>query len=149
MNLVSAAPNVYTTYFGNRIHFVIWQSTEIDNHVFGSKILNIEYAAGDPKDTLIDGGNDTNSFLSGSIMRSVADGATEIYNPFLATKLTLDWRDPTHLIRIAEDGRTEQAGRNAAGQHFEVWVDFDWTGPSEGDYLPSVQNSGCRDGCRS
>jgi hypothetical protein len=136
LNLLSAQPNVYTTYFGNRIHFVIWQSTEIDNHVFGSKILNIEYAAGNPRDTLSDAGNNTDLFLSGSIMRSIADGVTEIHNPSLNTTLTLDWSksNPQHLLRRAEDGQLEQAGQNSAGQHFEVWVDFDWTGPNEGDF---------------
>jgi hypothetical protein len=121
---------VYTTFNGNRIHFVIWNAGERDNHTMGSKILHIEYGDGDPADTLADAGNDTDSFLSGTILKSPADGLVEIHNPFLGTKITLNWSDPSHLVRIAESGEVEEAGKN-----HEVWVDFSWTGPSEGDFF--------------
>lgn len=136
VDFVSGQETSYVTYFGNRIHFVVWTQAEFDNHIFGSRIVRIDYAAGDPRDTLVDAGNDDDpaQFLSGNIMRSIADGATEIHNPFLGTTLTLDWRDPAHLVRRAEDGEVEQAGCNSAGQPFEVWVDFTWGGPSEGDF---------------
>ena len=136
VDFVSGQETVYTTFFGNRIHFVVWTQVEFDNHIFGSKILHIDYAAGDPRDTLVDAGNDTDpsQFLSGNILRSVADGATAIHNPALGTTLMLDWRNPAHLVRQAEDGTLEQAGHNGAGQHFDVWVDFAWDGPSEGDF---------------
>jgi hypothetical protein len=38
--------------------------------------------------------------------------------------------DKWHPKRIAEDGTVEVAGFNN-----EVWVDFDWTGPAEGDFF--------------
>ena len=136
MSFTSGKQLVYTTYFGNRIHFVIWASTEFDNHIFGAKILDIQYAVGDARDTLSDAGNEPSAdqFLSGSILRSTADGAMEIRNPALGTTLTLDWSNPGHLVRTSEDGRVDQAGRDGAGKLFEVWVDFAWTGPSEGDF---------------
>jgi hypothetical protein len=129
VTLASNQPSVYTTFFGNRIHYVIWNNLELDDHICGSKILGIEYGDGDPHDTLVDAGNDTDSFLSGTILKSTLDGKVEIHNPFLGTTLTLDWSDPNHLVRISETGEVQQAG---AG--YEVWVDFDWTGPMEGDF---------------
>ena len=50
---VSGQEAVYTTFFGNRIHYVIWKNLEVDNHVRGSKILSIEYGNQDPMDTLV------------------------------------------------------------------------------------------------
>jgi hypothetical protein len=129
VTLKSNQESVYTTYFGNRIRYVIWNNLERDDHIVGSKILSIEYAAGDPADTLVDAGNDTNPFLSGNILRSPREAVVEIHNPSLGTTLTLDWHDPHHLIRTSETGEVQQAG---AG--YEVWVDFAWTGPSEGDF---------------
>jgi hypothetical protein len=119
----SGVEAVYTTFFGNRIHYVIWQNLELDNHIVGSKILNIEYGSGDPAATLVDAGNDSAPFLSGNIMTSPRDGVVEIRNPSLGTTLTLDWGDPHHLVRTSETGDVQQAGGN-----FEVWVDFDWQG---------------------
>jgi hypothetical protein len=144
---VSLQPAVYTTFFGNRIHYVIWEHPglegyppiemegpyppiEVDNHIRGSKILSIEYGDGDPMDTLVDAGNDTAPFLSGTILKSPRDGMVEIHNPALGTTLTLDWSDAQRLVRISENGEVQQAG---AG--YEIWVDFDWTGPMEGDFF--------------
>ena len=144
VTLVSNQPSVYTTYFGNRVHFVIWNNLELDNHIVGSKILSIEYAAGDPADTLADAGNDTGPFplqevdapghfLSGNILRYPRDGFVEIHNPSLGTTLTLDWSDPDipnpKLVRISENGDVQ-----IADVVHEVWVDFDWTGPNAGDF---------------
>ena len=131
VQLASGQEAVYTTYFGNRIHYVIWYALEYDNHVIGSKILRIEYADGDPNDTLVDAGNDTDTskFLSGSIANTPRDAVIEIRNPFLATTLTLDWHDPTLLIRTAETGDVEMAGLR-----HQIWVDFEWNGPTEGDF---------------
>jgi hypothetical protein len=125
----SGVEAVYTTFFGNRIHYVIWQNLELDNHHVGSKILNIEYAAGDPAATLVDAGNNSAPFLNGNIMTSPRDGVVEIRNPSLGTTLTLDWSDANHLVRTSETGEVQQAGGN-----FEVWVDFSWQGVMEGDF---------------
>jgi hypothetical protein len=129
VSFVSGQEATYTTFFGNRIHYVIWHALERDNHVFGSKILSIDYGNGDPNDTLVDAGNDTNPFLSGTIMKSPGDGVVEIRNAFLGTTLLLDWSDPQQLLRVSETGEVQGAGRN-----HQVWVDFNWDGPSEGDF---------------
>jgi len=125
---------VYTTFFGNKIHFVVWTVDNArDNHYNGALILNIEYGVGNPADTLA-GNYNQSQFLDGTVLKSAGDAVTEIHNAFLGTKITLDWSNSSHLVRIAEDGEVEQAGTNAAGQLFEVWVDFDWKGPTEGDF---------------
>ena len=36
--------------------------------------------------------------------------------------------DRYHPLRIDEHGQSE-----SSGSHEEVWADFDWTGPAEGD----------------
>lgn len=123
---------IYTTQNGNKLHFIIWSEVDGDGDraTSGARILNIEYSEdGDRNDTLIDAGNDTNPFLSGTVMKSTADAVVEITNPGLNTKLTLDMRDLWHPTRISETGEVEKAGSN-----HEVWVDFDWSGPSEGDF---------------
>jgi hypothetical protein len=145
LRLESGEEAVYTTYNGNVINFVVWDAAAIDNHQYGAKILRIDYGSGDPRDTLIEAGNypDQTMFLDGTILNSPRDAVTEINNPYLGTKITLDWSDPSHLVRISEDGEVEQAGKNAAGQLYEVWVDFDWNGPFEGDfYHPFNQLAG-------
>ena len=134
---------VYTTFFGNKIHFVIWNNGEIENYKFGSKILHIEYASGaDPFNTLIDAGNDQSQFLSGNILKSTGNAMIEINNPFLGTKIKLDWSDRTHLVRTSEDGKVEQAGKNDAGRLYEVWVDFDWNASQDGDLLTTSPTQG-------
>ena len=134
--------HVYTTYNGNIIRFLIWSPSSpnnpnIDNHLLGAKILHIEYAPGNPRDTLVGAGNydDEAQFLRGTVLNSTGDVKIEINNRHLDTKITLDWTDPSHLMRISEDGEVEHAGKNAAGQPYEVWVDFDWSGPVEGDFF--------------
>ena len=129
----SGQKTIYTTYFGNRIEFMIWSALEQDNHIFGSKIVNIEYGRGNPADTLVGAGNDTDSFLSGTILNSPKEAVVEITNPFLGTKITLDWSDELRLVRTTET----PAGKEIedAGNNHEVWVDFDSTEPFEGDFF--------------
>ncbi len=137
VRFASAQEMTYTTYYGNRIRYVIWNNGEIDGHTIGSKILKIDYGIGDQDDTLAAAGNDDDSatFLGGTVMQSIGPFSLIIRNPALQTSLVLDWSDPSQSVRIAEDGETRRAGRNAAGEHFEVWVDFAWTGPTEGDFF--------------
>ncbi|WP_154671475.1 hypothetical protein [Paraburkholderia mimosarum] len=144
IELMSGQQTIYTTYFGNQIHFVIWDHGDFDAAArvgaegaqpiagwVGSKILYIEYGAGDPVDTLAGAGNDQSQFLSGTILNSAGDGLVEIRNPFLGTTITLDWRDLAHPVRISETGEVEEAGHNN-----EVWVDPDSNGPFfEGDFF--------------
>ena len=75
-------------------------------------------------------------------MKSAGDAVVEVHNPLLGTKMTLDWSrsNPSLLVRTSEDGDVEQAGINAEGQIFEVWVDFNWNGPmdKEAFTIPSI-----------
>ena len=91
--------------------------------------MSIEYGPGDPWSNQGDAGNIVNQFLNGTIINSPAEGVVEISNPFLGTKITLDMRNQWHPVRISETGEVEEGGDN-----HEVWVDFDWTGPMEGDF---------------
>ena len=120
----------YTTQNGNRLCFVIWNHLERNRAVYGAQILCIEYSDGDPKDTLVDAGHEIDPFLRGTVMNSREEGVVEITNPFLGTKITLDMSDPWHPRRTSETGEVEEAGSN-----HEVWVDFAWTGPGEGDFF--------------
>ncbi|HEY6802734.1 MAG TPA: response regulator [Pyrinomonadaceae bacterium] len=54
----------------------------------------------------------------------------EITNNFLKTKIRLDMNDQWHPKRTSETGEVEEAGPTS-----EVWVNFGWTGPSEGDFF--------------
>jgi hypothetical protein len=121
---------VYTTQNGNRIHFVIWNNNERDDHLIGSKILNIEYGAGNRNDTLIDAGNNTEQYLSGTILNSPRDAVVEIINPFLGTKIILDMSNRANPTRTSETGEVEEGGNN-----HEVWLDFDSNGTQAGDFF--------------
>jgi hypothetical protein len=137
VQFASGKEMTYTTYFGNRIHYVIWNNGEFDGHRIGSKILSIDYGNGNPADTLAAAGNDNDQskFLNGTALESTSEFAMVIRNATLKTELVLDWNDASQLVRIAENGEVRRGGRNAAGEHFEVWVDFAWTGPTEGDFF--------------
>jgi len=124
----------YTTWNGNRVHAVIWSHPNGDApgllppSAFGAEVRGIDYGDRDLADQIGDAGNITDRFLSGTVMNSPAEAVVEITNPFLDTKITLDMSDPWHPRRISEAGEVEQAGSS-----HEVWLDFDWQGPEEGD----------------
>jgi len=123
----------YTTQNGNTLHFVIWNLSE-RGPTTGAAILKIDYVPStdpaDYADRLGDAGNRTDKFLNGSILNSPAEAVVEITNPFLGTKITMDMQDQWHPKRFSsENGEYEEAGNN-----HEVWVDFGWNGPMEGDF---------------
>lgn len=119
----------YTTQNGNKLRFVIWNDRERELAKCGAEILEIEYGDGNPEDTLIAAGNNQKDFLSGTIMNSDGAGVIEISNPYTGEKIILDMSDLHHPKRTSETGEIEEAGSN-----HEVWVDFAYTGPSEGDF---------------
>jgi hypothetical protein len=135
LRLRSNAETWYMTLNGNRLRFVIWNNGERENFVYGAKILGIQYGGGDPADGLGDAGNTTDRFLNGTILNSTGTAVIEISNPALGTRITLDMSDPWRPRRTSETGELEQAGPGS-----EVWVDFDWTGPSEGDFYRPFKN---------
>ncbi len=135
LSLRSNIETQYTTLNGNRLQFVIWNKGERDNFVYGAKVLRVEYGEGDPEDRFGDAGNITDRFLNGTILNSPSIAVVEVTNPALNTKITLDMSDPWRPKRTSETGYVEQAGPGS-----EVWVDFDWTGPSEGDFYRPFKN---------
>jgi len=122
----------YTTWNGNQFDFVIWNWNEghESRHgaLVGAEVLNFQYGPQDPRDAFGDAGNVTDKFLNGTVMNSTGDAVVEITNHDLRTKITLDMSDVLHPRRISESGEVEQAGFDN-----EVWLDFDWQGPNEGD----------------
>ncbi|HEY2495478.1 MAG TPA: hypothetical protein VGK24_00285 [Candidatus Angelobacter sp.] len=119
------SPGEYTTFFGTKISFVINPS--------GASVTGVTYSAENPTDSHGDAGNVTGPFLNGTILNSIAEAVTEIRNPFFGqgdAKILLDMRDELHPRRISETGEVEQAGFNN-----EVWVNFGWKGPTEGDFF--------------
>jgi hypothetical protein len=133
---------VYTTQNGNEVHFIVWNDGNTDDHHEGAKITHIEYGSGNVPntlpnasrfDTLVDAGQDEDRFLSGTIIANSEDGLVAITNPYLKTTITLDVRDQGRPRRISENGELEMSFDDNGLPH-EVWVDFGWKGPSEGDF---------------
>jgi hypothetical protein len=116
----------YRTANGNLVHFAIENNDEFN--FYGARVLSIDYSSADAFDSFGNSGPDR--FLSGTVMNSLADGVVEITNHFLGSKITLDMSDQWHPRRTSETGEVEEAGSN-----HEVWVNFGWTGPSEGNFF--------------
>jgi hypothetical protein len=137
--LASNAPYQYATQNGSKIQFVMWNDEARvppppfpppDNARYGAKVLSLVYGGGEATDAYGHAEKITGQFLNGSIMNSPAPAVVEITNHFLKTKITLDMHDMWHPKRISETGEMEEAGSN-----HEVWVDFEWQGPEEGDFF--------------
>jgi len=127
--LHSNVPEQYRTQNGSRVGFVIWKTGDED----GAKVDGVDLT--DSRDALLDSFGDAAHelpfrFLNGTVMNSAGDGLVTITNHFLGTTLVLDMRDQSHPRRTSETGEIEEAGEN-----HEVWVDFAWTGPNEGDFF--------------
>jgi hypothetical protein len=128
LHLNGNTPTWYTTWNGNQIQFVIWTNGEYAGAKYGAAVLSMKYGNIDVQDALGDAGNINTPFLNGTIMSSPAEAVVEIRNPFLGTVIRLDMSDKWHPKRTAEDGSVEWAGSNE-----EVWLDFQWPGPTDGD----------------
>jgi hypothetical protein len=129
---------VYTMENGNRIHFSMWGEQEEDEPTqSGAEIISIEWSGADPNDRLPD--VDGYRFLKGTVLNSTGDGLVRLTNPFLGQAITLDMRDEKRPRRTSELNDIE-----AAGDHQEVWLDFDWAGidPSEGDFFRPFRTMG-------
>jgi hypothetical protein len=127
--LHSNVPEHYRTENGNTIRFVMVN----DGDDFRAVVQQIEFAGG--TDAAVDSfGNASQQqpqrFLSGSVLNSDGhDGVIRIRNHFLKTEITLDMQNQARPARTSEAGQTERAG-----PHSEVWVNFAWKGPAEGDF---------------
>ena len=124
----------YKTWNGNEFDFYIWKDGSRHAAIVGAEVLNFKPGERDPQDAFGDAGNTTDKFLNGTVMNSSSDAVVEISNHYLPTQfkpysnITLDMHDLLHPRRISETGEIEQAGFDN-----EVWLDFDWKGPNQGD----------------
>ena len=134
----------YWTYHGNWLRFVV-RNRPGDS---GAEVIEIRYGGVDWTDTVGDAGNTTRPLVHGTILNTTAeitftvstlagditvkqpDAKIEIANPILGQSIALDMTDMWHPKRTAEDGTVEEAGGNR-----EVWLNFAWTGPGEGDFF--------------
>lgn len=118
----------YRTQNDARVMFKIWNEGAEAGATVGVDLSN-------SRDARIDSfGDAANEFpvrlVGGTVLNSRAEGVIEISNHFLGTTLRLDLSDAWRPRRTDEDGVLEEAGN----QH-EVWVNFGWTGPEEGDFF--------------
>lgn len=127
LKLASNVPSIYVTTNGSQVQFVIWHANERHGAFFGAEVLSVVYGS-DPADQIGDAGSSPIHVLNGTIMRSGPDAVIKIGNPSGGKTIRLDMSDQWHPKRTDENGAVLSAG---AGE--EVWADFDWKGPSEGD----------------
>jgi hypothetical protein len=118
----------YKTWNGNEFDFVIWNDGSRHDVLGGAEVFNFVYGTRDLRDGIGDAGRVTDKFLNGTVLNSTYDAVVEISNYNLGTKITLDMHDLLHPRRVSETGEIEQAGLDN-----EVYVDFDWKGPNQGD----------------
>jgi hypothetical protein len=120
----------YRTWNGTEFDFIIWNDGSRNAADYGAEVMNVKY--GDQaRDAFGDAGNVTDKFLNGTVMNSKSDAVVEITNYDLNTKVTLDMGDLLHPKRISETGGKAEVEQ--AGFDNEVWLDFDWKGPNQGD----------------
>ncbi len=128
--LRSGIRDQYVTTNGNTILFVISD----DAGQYGAWVEGVIFAGG--PDSAVDGFGDASRMIperlaNGSVMNSDGhDGFVRINNHFLNTAITLDMRDQRRPTRGSDTGEVERAGPGSL-----VWVDYAWTGPSEGDFF--------------
>lgn len=140
LRIVNNAQFRYRTCNRNLLDVVIWNEgvrpADADS---GARIMGISYGRDDPQmndpnDALGDAGNDQSKFLNGTILNTLGEAVIEIRNPGFNNgqggTIVLDMSDQRYPRRISEFGEVEQAG-----YHNEVWVDFNYTGPTEGDFF--------------
>jgi len=128
LSLKSNVETHYTTSNGNQFDFIIWNDGSRHDTLVGAEVLNLVYGDRDPRDAFGNAGNVTDKFLNGTVMNSTGDAVVQITNHDLRSTITLDMSDVLHPRRIAETGEVEQAGFDN-----EVWLDFEWVGPNQGD----------------
>ena len=134
-NMVTAT---YTT-LDNTIQFVVWK----DVFPFfrgahnGAEVLHVDYRFSNDMGPSGDAGNVNDRFLNGTVLNSTGDAALKVRNPDGGHDLTLDMSDMLRPRRVSEDGAVERAGA-----YSEVWVDFDWQGPTHGDACQPMSDLG-------
>jgi hypothetical protein len=128
----------YTTRNGNHLDFVVWTSNDGRSAKFGAEVTDIRYGGLGSVDSIGNAETITGRLLSGTIMNSPEEAKVEINNPSLGSRLTLDFTDPAHPRRFdSQTGEFEVAGFNN-----EVWLDFEYQGPTEGDVCRPLNTLG-------
>lgn len=129
VTLTSNVPATWRTWNGTRIDFVIWRPpVQSDGASWGARVLSVGYGTTDTVDAIGDASKMPNHLLNGTVINSGPEAIIEISNPFLGQKIRLDLANQHFPRRTDADGRVEWAGGNE-----EVWTDFEWTEPQEGD----------------
>lgn len=120
----------YVTANGNDLEFVIWRDGDGGrSSESGAEVLSIAYGGAGSVDAFGHADKKLAQLLNGTIMNSRGEAIVDIANPLRGTTITLDFSDPAGPLRHdSETGEFEAAGLNS-----EVWVDFAYSGTSEGD----------------
>jgi hypothetical protein len=130
LRLQSNVVTHYTTSNGNWLEFVVWKDGDGNRgSESGAEVLTISYGDIGSIDAI--GRADTMSarLVNGTIMNSPWEAVVQIANVQRQTVITLDFSDGAHPRRHdSETGELEVAGFNN-----EVWLDFEYSGPTEGD----------------
>jgi len=129
IRILNNVPTQYTTHNGNLITFVVWNSNAGRPAKFGAEVTGVRYGGVGTVDAIGRPEEITKRLLNGTIMNSPEEAKVEISNPSLGSRLTLDFTDPERPRRSdSQTGENEVAGFNN-----EVWLDFEYQGPVEGD----------------
>ena len=127
LQLFSGQTVPYTTTNGTKFNFVVWRNSERAESHYGASVFSLTYGS-DPADAFGDAGSTPNHLLNGTILNSGPAAVVTVNNPYLGQHIKLDLSDLWKPRRTAEDGTVESAGSRE-----EIWADFDWAGPREGD----------------
>jgi len=128
----------YTTRNGNHLDLVVWFNHEERPSVSGAQILDVRYGGAGSVDGIGRAEVITDKLLSGTIMNSPQEAKVVISNPALLSTLTLDFTDEAHPRR----SDTQTGEFEVAGFHNEVWLDFEYNGPTDGDVCRPLNKLG-------
>jgi hypothetical protein len=129
IHLLSNVPTRYITQNGNQLDVLIWSNSDGHDSVSGANVVVVGYGVLDPADSIGGAETSTQKLLNRTILNSPEDWKIEIANPTLGSLITLDFTDEAHPRRFdSQTGESEVAGFNN-----EVWLDFEYQGPTEGD----------------
>jgi hypothetical protein len=128
LQLQSNVVTHYTTTNSTWLEFVMWRDSDgARGSESGAQVLTMRY--GDATDAAGRADLMPASLVNGAIMNSPREAVVEIAHPARPFTITLDFSDLAHPSRHdSATGEFESAGSNN-----EVWLDFEYSGPTEGD----------------
>ena len=131
LQLHSGATTKYVTTNLNVLEFSVWDKAGdgVAGTVSGATVLSINYGEADRADAVGRADQQPWQLLNGTIVNTPAEAVVVITNPHRGSTVTLDFSQEGHPRRQdSETGESEVAGFNN-----EVWLDFAYAGPAEGD----------------